>query len=198
MARGSKPDTPFRSRAHALHPQVGAEISPAFRALRVPCRRSRRTCNTRKARPHELGALLRRRRSDTPGTVRSPSAPRASSWPPAKPLANAPSRRSTSSPHRRPRSPASPATAARIRRSAPSCSSARAPSNGTCATCSRSSASAPAESSARYCPTLNGQRSRCREDESQGLPRVRWRVAGAIVGQPRSLPRRPIPSTPGT
>jgi hypothetical protein len=44
----------------------------------------------------------------------------------------------------------------RIGRSAPSCSSARAPSNGTCATCSRSSASVPAENSARVLPHAEG------------------------------------------
>src|ERR1700689_942747 len=44
---------------------------------------------------------------------------------------------------------------ARIRRSAPSCSSARARSSGTCARCLQSSTSAPAGISAGRCPTLH-------------------------------------------
>ena len=47
---------------------------------------------------------------------------------------------------RRSRSPGSPATGSRTRRSARGCSSARAPSSGTCARCSPSSGSAPAGS----------------------------------------------------
>ena len=46
-------------------------------------------------------------------------------------------------------------TGARTRRSARSCSSARARSSGTCARCSESSASAPAGSSARRCRTAS-------------------------------------------
>ena len=62
----------------------------------------------------------------------------------------------TRSPPRRRRSPGSPATGRRTRRSARSCSSARARSSGTCARCSRNSASAPGKSSARRCPQPGG------------------------------------------
>ena len=87
----------------------------------------------------------------------SPSVPAASCWPPARPCASARSRRPASSPRRRRRSPGSPATGRPTRRSAPSCSSARARSNGTCARCSRSSASARGKNSAGPCPASSGQ-----------------------------------------
>ena len=64
--------------------------------------------------------------------------------------------RAGSSRLRRSRSPGSPATACRTQRSAPSCSSARARSSGTCATCSPSSASPRAGSSKRRCPRTAG------------------------------------------
>ena len=88
------------------------------------------------------------------GSRRSPNAPAASCWPPARPSASAPSRRSTSSPRRRRRSPGWRPAGTRTRRSAPSCSSARAPSSGTCARCSPSSASARARSCAAALPEL--------------------------------------------
>jgi hypothetical protein len=66
--------------------------------------------------------------------------------PPARPFASAAPKRSASSPRRRRRSPGWPSRAAPTPRSARSCSSAPAPSNGTCARSSPSSASAPAAS----------------------------------------------------
>ena len=72
---------------------------------------------------------------------RSPSAPGASCRPPARPSASSPSTRATRSPRRRPRSPAWPARGSRTRRSAPGCSSARAPSSTTCASSIPSSTS---------------------------------------------------------
>ena len=90
----------------------------------------------------------------------SPSVP-ATSWkPPARTYASARSRRPTGSPRKRRRSPRSRGTGIRTPRSAPSCSSARERSNGTCARCSPSSASAHARSSAWPCPTWNGCRCR--------------------------------------
>ena len=56
-------------------------------------------------------------------------------------------RPATISPRRSGRSPSSPAMGSRTRRSAPACSSAGAPSSGTCATCSPSSGSDPDASS---------------------------------------------------
>ena len=64
----------------------------------------------------------------------------------------APWRPATSSRPRRRRSPGWRATGRRTRRSAPSCSSARAPSSTTCARCSPSSTSAPARSCAARLP----------------------------------------------
>ena len=80
--------------------------------------------------PRAAAHRARDARGDGHGGVRR-SAPRASWWPPARPPANAPSRRRTSSPHKRRRSPGSPATVSRTPRSAPGCSSARAPSSTT-------------------------------------------------------------------
>ena len=57
---------------------------------------------------------------------------------------------------RRRRSPGSPVMGVRTRRSAPSCSLARAPSSGTCTRCSPSSASAPAKNFAGSPPTPAG------------------------------------------
>ena len=62
------------------------------------------------------------------GPRRSPSAPAASCWRPARPPAGAPSRPAACSRPRRRRSPGSPATACPTPRSARSCSSAREPS----------------------------------------------------------------------
>ena len=106
---------------------------------------------------------------------RSPSAPAASCWPPARPYASARSRRSTSSPRRRRRSPGWPATGRPTPRSAPSSSSARGPSSGTCATCSPSSTSAPAKSSARPWSTTPAQpqSGRSKQGPQRGRPTVR-------------------------
>ena len=68
----------------------------------------------------------------------SRNAPAASCWPPGKPCASARPRPLPTSPPRRPRSPSWPGTGTPTRRSAPSCSSAPAPSSGTWATCSPS------------------------------------------------------------
>ena len=68
--------------------------------------------------------------------------------------ANAPSRRATSSPPRRPRSRDWPATASRTPRSARGCSSASTPSPTTYARSSPSSASPRATSSAACCPRV--------------------------------------------
>jgi hypothetical protein len=62
---------------------------------------------------------------------RSPSALGANYRPPERQCANVRSRRSTNSPHRRRRSPGSLPKGSRTRRSAPSCSSVRAPLNTT-------------------------------------------------------------------
>ncbi len=81
----------------------------------------------------------------------------ASYWPRGRPCTNAPSRRPPTSHPRRPRSPGWLATGSRTPRSAPSCSSARARSSGTCARYLPSSASAPADSSAGRFPRLPGE-----------------------------------------
>ena len=70
------------------------------------------------------------------GRRRSRSAHGASCWPPARRCADAARRHETSSRPRRRRSRAWRRTATRTRRSARSCSSARAPSSTTCARCS--------------------------------------------------------------
>jgi hypothetical protein len=93
-----------------------------------------------------------RTRCWTPSAWRhSPSAPAASCGPPAKPSANARCRPQVRSPRRRPTSPGWRGTAGPTPRSAPSCSSACARSNGTCARCSPSLASAPAGNCTRRC-----------------------------------------------
>ncbi len=71
--------------------------------------------------------------------------PRAAGHRRDRPQAHGRDARRSSRPRRR-RSPGWPATGRRTRRSAPSCSSARAPSSTTCARCSPSSTSAPARS----------------------------------------------------
>lgn len=71
----------------------------------------------------------------------SPNVPVANSWPPASRYGNARSKNTRPSPRRKPRSPDWPPTERRTPKSAPSCSSALAPSNGTCTRCSPSSTS---------------------------------------------------------
>ena len=93
------------------------------------------------------------------GRRRSPTAPAASCWPRARPCASAPWKRAASSPPRRLRSRGSPATGSRTRRSAPGCSSVRAPSSTTCARSSSSSTSARAPSSTASCPATRPTRS---------------------------------------
>jgi hypothetical protein len=81
-----------------------------------------------------------------PLSIGDPAIRACSLW--AGPLASGSMRRVTSSPPRRRRSRGSPRRDKRTRRSAPSCSSARALSSTTCARCSPSSTLAPASSSA--------------------------------------------------
>ncbi|CAA9531168.1 MAG: Transcriptional regulator, partial [uncultured Thermoleophilia bacterium] len=71
----------------------------------------------------------------------SPNAPGASCWRPARRCAGAATTPATSSRRRSCRSRGSPGTGGPTPRSAPSCSSAPARSNGTCARCSPSSGS---------------------------------------------------------
>jgi tetratricopeptide (TPR) repeat protein len=87
---------------------------------------------------------------------RSPSGPAASWPPPARLRASAPWKRTTSSRRKRLRSRSWRGRACPTRRSPPSCSSARARSNGTCAKYSPSSRSAPACNSSERCPTAPG------------------------------------------
>jgi hypothetical protein len=100
------------------------------------------------------------------GPGRSPSGPGLSWWPPAKRYASGRPRRSASSPARRRTSPGLPSTAAPTAISAPSCTSAPGPSNGTWARYMPSSAWAHAASCARPWPT-SGRRTRRLSDRHQ-------------------------------
>ena len=67
-------------------------------------------------------------------------------------------------------SPGSPTTGARTRRSAPSSTSARAPSNGTCGRCSRSSGSFPARTSRARSQVPTAERTRIGPGLRPGIP----------------------------
>ena len=137
VRRGGEPAGP--------HPAPGrARPRPAaVRRVAAPRGQARR-------RPRSSSAR-RTTRSPSSASRPSPSAPAASCSPPVRRSASGRSTRSTSSPRRRSTSPGWPGTVAPTRRSPPSCSSAPAPSNGTCGRCSGSSASARVGSSAKRC-----------------------------------------------
>ena len=110
------------------------------------------------------------------GRRRSPSAPGASCRPPGRRCASE-GRPSTELTARRRRSRGWRATGCRTRRSAPSCSSARARSSGTCARCSPSSASARAASLA-----WSSRLTRSLADHRIAAPRVPGRIPVSRVG----------------
>ena len=109
------------------------------------------------------------------------AAPRAGR-PPARPSASAPSRRATTHRRRKPRSRGWPATASPTPRSARGCSSAPAPSSGTCARSSPSSTSAHATNSTAHSATTARVAGLIRSRSRPGATRARTRETSDATG----------------
>ena len=145
VPRGDRPSRPHPD------PRRAGPRAPALRGVAAPPRPARRCARAAPGSPRDAdrdgGRGVRRARPPRAGGHRRDRAPTHDRIQP------------TSSPRRRRRSPGSPVPGIPTRRSAPSCSSARARSSGTCGRCSPSSASAPGTRSATPCPTWKGRAS---------------------------------------
>ena len=153
LSEGAEAETAYDEAVDAAgsHPAAGRARPRPAAVRRVAASRGQAGRRPRAApgRPRDLRRARRRglRRARSPGAARHRrEGPQAAGR-----------TRSTSSPRRRSTSPGWPVTGAPTRRSPPSCSSARARSNGTCARCSGSSASARVASCAKRCRRADGR-----------------------------------------